>query len=80
MTPLNLILWTLAFGGAWLILSFCGLIGKWIDCRMDSLTLERKSDATAEPDHRNGSGGRSNRIAEVSPDGGRGSKHTSKGD
>ncbi len=80
MTPLNLILWALAIGGAWLILSFCGLISKWIECRLNSLTLERKSDVPAEPDHRNGSGGRSNGVAEVSPDGGRGSKHTSDGD
>lgn len=80
MTPFDLILWALAIGGAWLILSICLLIDRWIDSRIESLILGRKSDPLPYPDHRNGSGGRSNRVAEVSPDGVSGSKHTGDGD
>lgn len=68
MTPLDMIRWALGFGIAWLILSFCLLIDRWMDRRMESLTLRRKSDAPTDPDHRNGSGDRSNWVEEFSPD------------
>lgn len=68
MTPFNLILWALAIGGAWLILSFCLLIDRWMDRRMESLTLGKKKDAPADPEYRNGSSIQSNRVEEVSPD------------
>lgn len=68
MTPFDLILWALAIGGAWLILSFCLLIDRWIDRCTESLTPGRKSDASAVPDHRYSSGDQSNRVEGVSPD------------
>ena len=68
MTPLNLILWALAIGGAWLILSFCILIERWINFQMESLTQRRIGHASVDLDHRNGSGDRSNQPVAVSPD------------
>lgn len=79
MTPFDLILWALAIGGAWLILSFCLLIDRWIDRRMESLTLRRLGDAPAAPNHRESPYDRLKQVEEASPDDETGDRRTGDG-
>jgi hypothetical protein len=69
MTPYDLIIWALAIGGAWLILSFCILVERWINFHMESLTQRRIGDAMADPVYRSSSSDRSNPAVEISSDG-----------
>lgn len=68
MTPFDLIIWALAIGGAWLILSTCIPFERWISSLIGSVTKWRKGLAQDTPDHCDLSGDRWTQAAEVLPE------------